>query len=165
MDNTGKYRYRRYVFIIHCVAMALTVWGFFAPPLALSWDQFVVHPERVHNYNWTLGCSPTSAAMALSYHDYDVSPYDLKCYGNLIRWYREQYEPITGKTNNVPPLIDVLAYAMDTNNEGSTSAYHINDGIMFATNDYAGYNYLSRRVEDGGSGEGSDWCWDLIRQE
>ena len=119
----------------------------------------------VDHYLWTRGCSPTSAAMVLSYGDNRYINY-----GNLVCWYHEH----PSNNRNVSQLIDWLADAMSTGTNGSTFSAFIHTGIMDVTNNtntsnikYAGYNYTSKQVISGviPFTEGWDWCWNLIVQE
>ena len=154
------------IYVLICLSMFLTLVRVEAAdhfiPDGRSSDEVVSY---VDHYLWTRGCSPTSAAMVLSYGDNRYINY-----GNLVCWYHEH----PSNNRNVSQLIDWLADAMSTGSDGSTFSPFIHTGIMDVTNNtntsnikYTGYNYTSRQVVSGviPFTEGWDWCWNLIVQE
>ena len=131
-------------------------------PICLASDHRISDSQHVENYYWTRGCSPTAAAMALSYYDNTYSNY-----GKLIMNYRDELDLFTGHVNDVPDLLDKLATAMGTDSEGGTFTDSIHTGIVNVTNSSwsAGYAFSSRYVRSSPFGDGFDWCWNLIKQE
>ncbi len=127
---------------------------------AAASDHYIPSPEAVANYDWTRGCSPTAAAMALSYGDNLF-----KNFGFLVRWYRRRYEPVTGRANEAPQLIDQLADAMATDRQGGTPMSGIRGGITAVANGLDGYGYTSSTVTSFDPGDGDDWCWGRIAAE
>jgi hypothetical protein len=170
--NINVYNQKRVYFL--CLFLLFGS-SFLSVSSAISADHYIpdgrsdrdIVDSYLDQYNWTRGCSPTSAAMVLSYADNRFGTF-----GNLICWYFEH--PPTGamgQSENVSQLIDWLADAMLTNEDGGTAPSAIHTGIMSVTNysrsnneRYTGYNFNSRQVNST-QPEGSDWCWDVIKEE
>ena len=146
-----------------------------APVLIPNWEMIPV-------LDWSYGCSPTSAAMALGFWDYN-SINSSKNYSNLILYRLTRWDSLQNETDyQVPDLQYILAIGMGTDTlTGSTSGANFEDGIKYAANTVRGYNFdadrdvsgewpsLKNRVDEGrtslwstddtnGSGEGHTWC-------
>jgi hypothetical protein len=155
---------------------------------ALRSSRSILSPVLIPNWemipvlDWSYGCSPTSAAMALGFWDYN-SINSSKNYSNLILNRYTRWDDLQSETDyQVPDLQYILAIGMQTDTlTGSTSSEHFEDGIEYATNTVRGYNFnvdrdasgewpsLKNRVDEGrtslwstddtnGTGIGHTWC-------
>jgi len=119
-------------------------------------DYTVDYPDLVECYHWTRGCTPTAAAMVLSYWDhYAAGVGKYIHWGRLIDFY---YSP--EGTNNIPNLLDDLAAEFGTDAGGGTFYNRIRPGLQSTIEEV---NYY-----DGTVGEVSDDftdCWNRLRSE
>jgi len=129
--------------------------------------------QLVEPYEWIYGCSPTSAAMALSYWDNYVAGVGKHlAFGKLIRRYATIQDPCFGDTFSVPSLIEDLRMDMgtvialfgcpDPNNTDYSGTHpdNIGPGIETAASE-VGYPFTSNRhraVSD-------DWLWGVVTGE
>ena len=128
---------------------------------------------RMEEYFWTYGCTPTAAAMVLSYWDNDW-------YGRLIDYY---YDNWCGNdswvTTNVPNTIDELRSSMGTNwntstctGDGGTSPFAIDNGLRDVTNSKNGYCFSNSPNNCWDCNDdwnplcwGFDSCWNYMKME
>jgi hypothetical protein len=91
--------------------------------------------QSIEEYYWSYGCSPTSAAMVLSYYDSTNSEY-----GNLISEYYSHVDPVTSSDEyHTPRAQQLLAGFMNTDTidpnppnpqGGGTSPLNVSPGIV-----------------------------------
>jgi len=142
-----------------------------AAVIGQAWDEFleygpssgvasyVTYPELVEPYEWTYGCSPTSAAIALSYWDHYVAGTGkYTSYGKLIEYYVTIRDPCYGSWGNiynVPTVVEELRWGMNTGSStvgcpsdpvdyGGTDWDDLHIGIEAATSSL-GYSFTSNR--------------------
>lgn len=116
----------------------------------------VLYPELIECYHWTRGCTPTAAAMALSYSDNrSASGLKYAYWGRLIDHY---YSPDTW--NNIPNLLDDLATDLGTNSSGGTPSDQIADGLRATITTRNRYDCTIRE-----SGTGLSASFDFLKQE
>ncbi|MHA1328306.1 MAG: C39 family peptidase, partial [Promethearchaeota archaeon] len=151
-----------------------------------SSDRHYIKKDWVPILNWTGGCTPTSAAMALGYWDnYSFSNGgwidEGECYGRLIDYYTIMPFSFCKDYNSYnidcPNILHELREAMDTNcpdnnNNGQvdddeigfTKGENISVGIEDVTNNINGYNFTSQRhyclITDL-----NEWLWNIIKNE
>ena len=125
---------------------------------ARAGDVLVEDVAHMEQYRWTRGCTPSAAAMVLSYIDNHYVTHK-----GLVRWYVAH----RSNGNNVPQILDWLADDMYTSSDGNTSHDNIAPGIKRTTDNRCGYNFDTRIVYNStdSSSEGYDWCWGLIKSE
>ncbi len=133
------------------------------PVLIFGADHTVKNPSLLKEYYWTYGCTPTSAAMVLSY-------WDGMGFGKLIDYYKID----VCSSFNIPNMLKELKDRMVTNyNEatcsgaGGTDWPNISSGIIEVTNTLNQYSFTSDRyytcfLNLCGC---SDWCWSRITNE
>ena len=117
-------------------------------------DYFIDNHEMVPYYDWSYGCSPTSATMALAYWDY-ISVFSMPNYSMLVRYHYQRYDTIQeGWDYQVPNLQRELAIAMETDTlvTGGTNQYDIASGTQYVTNNIHGYDFVCN-----GSFTGNFW--------
>jgi len=101
----------------------------------------IPNPELCRRYDWSYGCTPTSAAMLFSWWDYRsiISGND---YAKLIRGYFKRDDCIQGETDyQIPEVQRTLAIEMETDTScggGGTWSYNCDNGIQ-NTADIQGY--------------------------
>jgi hypothetical protein len=136
-------------------------------------DHVIPYATFLEEFFWTFGCSPTAAAMVLSY--WDTSQWDRTHrykrigYGRLVDYY--QTAPCLGPNSarpNIPNTLSELKDALKTDydaascsGDGGTDTSEIAPGIGRVTNDVNGYTFYTAVTcySDG------DWCWDQIKWE
>jgi hypothetical protein len=109
-------------------------------------------------YDWSYGCSPTSAAMVLGWID------GYSWYGRLVDFFVERWDMVEGETDyQIPNVQRELALAMGTDTTtGGTSPGNIGSGLISVTNTTNGYCFTLFECD------GSilnDWCWGSIQSE
>ncbi len=128
--------------------------GQFDSPAAQVW--IPNHDGNCRFYDWSYGCSPTAAAMLLSYWDY-VSSISASNYSKLVDYYFQRWDGIEGETDyQVPNTNKELAIAMNTDTilEGGTDRIDIAPGYATVCNNYNGYNFTCTDHD-----HGSDYVW------
>jgi len=141
---------------------------------------YVSYPELIEPYEWTYGCSPTSAAMAISYWDHYVSGTGkYTSYGKLLEYYVTIRDPCYGtwgNVYNVPAIIGELRWGMNTGRStagcpsqpvdyGGTDWDDVHTGIEAATS-AVGYSFTSNRHYcDVLTCWWYDWFWGVITAE
>lgn len=108
-------------------------------------------------YDWSYGCTPTAAAMLLSYWDYN-SINTADNYSKLIDYHFQRWDGIEGMEwdYQVPNVQKELAIAMDTDTVtgGSTDRNDIAPGYAYVCNNINGY-YFNCSFHD----HGGDYVW------
>ncbi len=122
-------------------------------------DHYVVNDYNVESYRWDYGCSPTSAAMVLSYYDNGYSSY------GKLNWYYHQHVQHMYTPEflfHTPSAVKYLAGYMNTDTiyEGGTRVDSIPLGIELYTNQW--YNFNSGNVFGNSA---NDWAWSTIVNE
>lgn len=111
------------------------------------------HDGNCRFYDWSYGCSPTAAAMLLSYWDY-ISIMSSNNYAKLIDYYYQRWDGIQGETDyQVPNTNKELAIAMNTDTvvEGGTDRDDIAPGYAIVCNTNNGYNFTCTAQPSGQS--------------
>ncbi len=106
-------------------------------------DYYIDNYELVPYYDWSYGCSPTSATMALAYWDV-ISTFSYPNYSLLVDYHFQRYDdPEIEMDYQVPNLQRELALAMETDSldEGETAEVDIVPGIDYVTNNLHGYSF------------------------
>jgi hypothetical protein len=122
------------------------------------------HDGNCKFYDWSYGCSPTAAAMLLSYWDY-LSSISSNNYSKLVDYYFQRWDGIQGETDyQVPNTNKELAIAMHTDTvvEGGTDRDDIAPGYTAVCNTTNGYNFTCTSHD-----HGTDvvWYFDKIVSE
>lgn len=118
---------------------------------------YVPNAERAPFYDWSYGCTPTSAAMVLGYIDRTQD------YGRLVDWYWQRWDMVEGEWDKQIPNVQrecALRMFTDTT-RGATYLGAIAQGLYLVGYDN-GYDF--EMVEDYGS-PGNDWAWNTIVNE
>ncbi|MBN1327036.1 MAG: C39 family peptidase, partial [Candidatus Cloacimonetes bacterium] len=110
-------------------------------------EYFIDHHEIVPYYDWSYGCSPTAATMALAYWD-NISVINDQNFALLVEYHFQRYDNIQVEWDyQVPDLQRELAIAMETDtlSSGSTAVSNIAPGITIVTDDnyYDFNNYIT----------------------
>ncbi len=122
------------------------------------------HDGNCKFYDWSYGCSPTAAAMLLSYWDY-VSAVSANNYSKLIDYYFQRSDGLEGETDyQVPNTNKELAIAMntDTISTGLTDRDEIAPGYTSVCNTTNGYNFTCTQFDHGMD---YDWYFSKIISE
>ncbi|MCD4745337.1 MAG: PKD domain-containing protein, partial [Bacteroidales bacterium] len=129
--------------------------GNIKPGKAEIWIPY--HDGNCKFYDWSYGCSPTAAAMLLSYWDYN-SINTTDNYSKLIKYHFQRWDGIEGMEwdYQVPNVQKELAIAMgtDTVSSGGTDRTDIAPGYAYVCNNIHGYNFNCSHHD-----EGSDYVW------
>ncbi|MBC8485604.1 MAG: hypothetical protein H8D45_06145 [Bacteroidetes bacterium] len=128
--------------------------GNIKPGKAEIWIPY--HDGNCKFYDWSYGCSPTAAAMLLSYWDYN-SINTTDNYSKLIDSHYERWDGIEAEWDyQVPNAQKELAIAMGTDTIffGSTDRTDIAPGYAYVCNNINGYNFNCFHHD-----EGSDYVW------
>jgi len=115
------------------------------------------HDGNCKFYDWSYGCSPTAAAMLLSYWDYVSMVVGYSNYGKLIDWYFQRWDGIQVETDyQVPNTNKELAIAMGTDTVvgGGTDRTNIVPGYTTVTNTNNGYSFTNTHHD-----HGTDYVW------
>ncbi|NQV02511.1 MAG: hypothetical protein HQ542_07685 [Bacteroidia bacterium] len=115
------------------------------------------HDGNCRFYDWSYGCSPTAAAMLLSYWDYVSIVSGYSNYAKLIDFYYRRWDGIQGETDyQVPNVNKQLAIAMNTDTVvgGGTTRTDIVPGYTSVTNTTNGYNFVNTHHD-----HGTDYVW------
>ncbi len=118
---------------------------------------YVPQVERAPFYDWSYGCTPTSAAMVLGYIDRTQD------YGRLVDWFWQRWDMVEGEWDKQIPNVQrecALRMFTDTTT-GGTVINAIAQGLYLVGYDN-GYDF--EMVEDLGT-SGNDWAWNTIVQE
>ncbi|MGQ9677794.1 MAG: hypothetical protein ACUVUD_00730 [bacterium] len=118
---------------------------------------YVPNAERAPFYDWSYGCTPTSAAMVLGYIDRTQD------YGRLVDWYWQRWDMVEGEWDKQIPNVQrecALRMFTDTT-RGGTYLGAIAQGLYLVGYDN-GYDF--EMVEDYGSA-GNDWAWNTVVNE
>ena len=122
------------------------------------------HDGNCRFYDWSYGCSPTAAAMLLSYWDY-LSLSSSSNYAKLIDYYFQRWDGIQNETDyQVPNTNKELAIAMNTDTiyEGGTDRDDIAPGYASVCNTTNGYNFTCTAQP---SGQTVAYYWNFIVSE
>lgn len=125
-------------------------------PFVAAADHLLKYPNMIENYYWTRGCTPTAAAMTLSYWDYYNGGKYIH-FGKLIDYYIS-----TDGVNNIPNLLHELADAMGTTSNGNTLRSNVATGIERVTNEINNYSFDARTRDFSTCG---DDCWTDVKDE
>jgi hypothetical protein len=120
-------------------------------------EVYVPNAERAPFYDWSYGCTPTSAAMVLGYIDRTQD------YGRLVDWFWQRWDMVEGEWDKQIPNVQrecALRMFTDTT-RGGTYIGAIAQGLYLVGYDN-GYDF--EMVEDYGSA-GNDWAWSTIVSE
>jgi len=114
-------------------------------------------------YDWSYGCTPTAAAMLLSYWDY-TSTISSDNYSKLIDYHFQRWDGIEGMEwdYQVPNVSEELAIAMGTNAVGSTDRNDIAPGYAYVCNNINGYNFNCTYHDEG---DNYVWYFNKIQDE
>ena len=120
-------------------------------------EVFVPEVDRAPYYDWSYGCTPTSAAMVCGYTDRTLD------YGRLVDWFWSRYDCVEGQMDfQIPNAQRECAVRMHTDTlSGGTSIYNIGSGLRGVFQDN-GYNCDMVDVQ---GGVGNDWAWTTIVDE
>ncbi len=117
------------------------------------------HDGNCRFYDWSYGCSPTAAAMLLSYWDY-LSLSSASNYAKLVDYYFQRWDGIQGEIDyQVPNTNKELAIAMNTDTvvDGGTDRDNIVPGYASVCNTTNGYNFAC--TDHGESTVATCWAW------
>ncbi|MCX6305619.1 MAG: T9SS type A sorting domain-containing protein [Bacteroidetes bacterium] len=120
------------------------------------------HDGNCKYYDWSYGCSPTAAAMLLSYWDY-VSSISSANYAKLVDFHFSRYDDIQGEWDyQVPNTNKELAIYMNTDTAtGGTDRGDIVPGYNTVCNSINGYNFVNTDYGE----ESYTTCWNRIVTE
>jgi hypothetical protein len=114
------------------------------------------HDGHCKFYDWSYGCSPTAAAMLLSYWDF-VSLHNTLNYSKLVDHHFHRWDGIQGEWDyQVPNVNKELAIAMETDtvSSGGTERINIAPGYASVCNSTNGYSFTCTNHD-----HGSDFVW------
>ena len=116
------------------------------------------HDGNCKYYDWSYGCSPTAAAMLLSYWDY-LSSISSSNYSKLVDYYFQRYDGVQADWDyQVPNTNKELAIGMNTDTtNGSTARSDIVPGYNSVCNSINGYNFIN--TDRGEASVTSCWNW------
>ncbi len=120
-------------------------------------EVYVPNAGRAPFYDWSYGCTPTSAAMVLGYIDRTQD------YGRLVDWFWQRWDMVEGEWDKQIPNVQrecALRMFTDTTS-GGTYLGAIAQGLYLVGYDN-GYDF--EMVEDYGSAS-NDWAWNTIVAE
>jgi len=120
-------------------------------------EYFVPQVERAPFYEWSYGCTPTSAAMVLGYIDRTQN------YGRLVDWFWQRYDCVEGEMDwQIPNTQRECAIAMHTDTlSGGTLVMYIAQGLQTVASNNG---YTVSTISDQG-GTHNDWAWNTITSE
>jgi len=124
-----------------------------------KWDEvYVPNADQAPFYDWSYGCTPTSAAMVMGYIDRTQD------YGRLVDWYWQRWDMVEGEWDKqIPDVQRQCALNMFTDTtRGATTIGAIGQGLYLVAyeNGYPDFDV----VEELGS-SGNDWAWSTIVRE
>ncbi|MGQ9707452.1 MAG: hypothetical protein ACUVUR_01065 [bacterium] len=125
----------------------------------LRFDEvYVPDVNRAPFYDWSYGCTPTSAAMVMGYIDRTQD------YGRLVDWFWQRWDMVEGEWDKQIPNVQrecALNMFTDTT-RGATTIGAIGQGLYLVAyeNGYPNFEV----IEDLGT-SGNDWAWSTIVQE
>ncbi|MEO0022106.1 MAG: hypothetical protein ABIK48_08040 [candidate division WOR-3 bacterium] len=123
------------------------------------WNEvYIPGAERAPFYDWSYGCTPTSAAMVMGYIDRVLG------YGRLVDWFWQRWDMVEGEWDKQIPNVQrecALRMFTDTT-RGATTIGAIAQGLYLVAwdNDYPSFEI----VEELGT-SGNDWAWETIVRE
>ncbi|MGC8798392.1 MAG: hypothetical protein ACP5PK_07025 [candidate division WOR-3 bacterium] len=124
-----------------------------------QWSEvYVPEVERAPFYDWSYGCTPSSAAMVMGYIDRTGG------YGRLVDWFWQRWDMVEGEWDKQIPNVQrecALRMFTDTTT-GGTVINAIAQGLYLVAwdNGYPGFEI----VEELGT-PGNDWAWETIVRE
>ena len=120
------------------------------------------HDGNCKFYDWSYGCSPTAAAMLLSYWDF-VSAISGSNYSKLVDYHFSRYDDIQVEYDyQVPNTNKELAIYMNTDTtDGGTARSDIVPGYNTLCNTVNGYNFVNTDYGE----ESYTTCWARIVTE
>ncbi len=124
-----------------------------------SWNEvYIPGAEQAPFYDWSYGCTPTSAAMVMGYIDRVLG------YGRLVDWFWQRWDMVEGEWDKQIPNVQrecALRMFTDTTSGGTTIGA-IAQGLYLVAwdNDYPSFEI----VEELGT-SGNDWAWETIVRE
>lgn len=125
-------------------------------PLDLT-EHFVPGYEQAPFYDWSYGCTPTSAAMVLGWMDRTQD------YGRLVDWYWQRYDMVEGQMDwQIPNVQRECAVAMHTDTTtGGTSIMYVSPGLRTVGSNN-GYTFTTVSAQGGSH---NDWAWETVTSE
>lgn len=99
---------------------------------------YIPYPEKMPFYQWVVGCSPCSGSMLSAWWD-NMSAVSTDDYSNLIKHHFEAWDDVQDHTDfHISDAVSSIGYYMETNDEGGTHYYNIDDGMQdfFNSRDY-----------------------------
>jgi hypothetical protein len=124
------------------------------PRLANLSETFVPNHELAPFYDWSYGCSPTSAAMVCGYID------RFQHCGRLVDWFFQRRDDVEGEDDwQIPNVQQECAIAMGTSDSGGTYPGNIAVGLyqVGQNNDYWDWSVANTTGHSG-----NDWAWSTI---
>ncbi|MBN2537412.1 hypothetical protein JXB37_03945, partial [candidate division WOR-3 bacterium] len=120
-------------------------------------EHYVPGYDRAPFYDWSYGCTPTSAAIVMGWIDRTQN------YGRLVDWFWQRYDMVEGQMDwQIPNVQRECALAMYTDTTtGGTMVNFISPGLRQVGNDN-GYSFTT--VSQMG-GSYNDWAWSTITSE
>jgi hypothetical protein len=123
------------------------------------WNEvYIPGADRAPFYDWSYGCTPTSAAMVMGYID------RVGNYGRLVDWYWQRWDMVEGEWDKQIPNVQrecALRMYTDTTT-GGTYIGAIAQGLYVVAWDNG---YPSFEVVEEQGTPGNDWAWATIVQE
>jgi hypothetical protein len=113
---------------------------------------FVTDYGQAPYFDWSFGCTPTSAAMTIGWYD------KARHYGRMVDWHYQRRDALENEEDyNVPNCQLELAVAMATDTLGGSTPYeNIGLGLLDITNRVNLYAFTAPSFNSNGA---SDWCW------
>lgn len=123
-----------------------------AGPPPTDVQAFVTSYNYAPFFDWSFGCTPTSAAMALGWFD------KVRHFGRMVDWHYQRRDAVQNEEDyNVPNCQLELAVAMGTDTIGGTTQYaNIPIGIVDVAYILNSYQFV---VSSYNSNAVGDWCW------
>lgn len=99
---------------------------------------YIPYPEKMPFYQWVVGCSPCSGSMLAAWWD-NMSAVSADDYSNLVKYHYEGWDSKQNHTDfHISDAVNSIGDYMDTDAEGGTHYYNIDDGMQdfFNSRDY-----------------------------
>jgi len=134
-------------------------------PMASKAEVWIPHPEMCKFYDWSYGCTPTAAAMLLSWWDYNSINTDDN-YARLVDFYFERWDDVQEEDDwQVPNVQKELAIHMLTDTlTGETDRDNIEMGFNTVCN-LMNYNQYNFSITDHDQGGDFEWYFNKIISE
>lgn len=134
-------------------------------PMASKAEVWISHPENCKFYDWSYGCTPTAAAMLLSWWDYNSINTDDN-YARLVDFYFERWDDVEEEDDwQVPNVQKELAIELGTDTlTGETDRDNIEMGFNTVCN-LLNYNQYNFSITDHDQGGDYEWYFNKIISE